>query len=248
MMLVFGAMGCAEQGDVAAEMQGAIADANDAVTLSLLMTELAMRTGDDPSQRHGRPGLCPWLEKTKHDGGGWELLIDFDEGCLPADAVFPLPLDGQASVTYVSGDIDVDFDTLRVSQIAPVTGKLSGTFDIRTDGTTALTLVGDPTITQESRSEELTRGLDISVSWDGLDWTVDGTSDDADLRKLSVPVDNLGAGGCPNPASGHAILANGKGPELDVDYGKPGDGKVTVTRKNQVSEPVDPCRWLPWFY
>ena len=255
---------------VADEMELALMIANDAVAIALLSAEPAAwydATDSGPSggsggsggtggsggsgatptpagARHGAAGDCPRLDRTPDEGSPWTVEADYKTGCVSGSGLIPTILSGPLMLAAADDLVQADFDTLTVSLARVATGSWAGmpTGDDRFDFTGTLSLpeaerhraiAAEVQLVVAFDEEAERTTIDGAMSLDRHDGPVEVRFDGVRLRSSDIP------GECPNPNKG--VLTVLGSPDRTVDFGEPGNGQVTVMRKQRTSQPARLC-------
>jgi hypothetical protein len=240
-------VGCESEQEVAADMERALREANVAVLGALVSAELLTHVYDEPDLQ-GRHGYdvcgCPCTERFG-TSAPYILTLDYNpSGCVPESGLLPTAMAGHAIVDFDGTDSNLSWDGLQFALEHPVDGELEGKVT-PSDERVAIEALGTVTI----GDEQITVDLDVSIDEAGV--TLDGvaTVASADPRPLSfrdvvLEWDDISPP-CPAPGVGTATLENPdrKSKDVIVDFARPGDGFVEVTRDGRVSESADWCAY-----
>jgi hypothetical protein len=248
------AAGCESQAVVAADMERALRDSNDALLGALVAAELLTHVYDEPDTtglRHDT-GTCGCPCVSKLGDVPFVMTLDYPTtGCVPDSGLVPTAISGHAVV-----DVDQDGEcratpdqTFELGLEHGVAGNLEG----EVHGTSEdqdLVAVGELAIGPTTMAVDLALHLDPSgIQLEG-EVTVTPAPKDQEVRpivldQVTLPWDAVGFP-CPRPTAGTATLVHDKNERKNtvVRFAEPGGGTVTVERDGRISEPSDYCRYV----
>lgn len=247
---------CVSPASVVEDMERALSEASDGILAALFTAEVLTNALEAPdfTLRHSTTDGCgcPCISAL---GAVPPVLLTFDYrigGCIPDSGLLIGPLDG-----HVYGDFDGDEigatsyqDLLFMSDDDLLVG---GTFGGAVSGTeTAFTarpvgtvVIGEVTLTVDLTVELVGEELLVagSTARSAPDLPV-GDAATVTFADLVIPLDEITIP-CPRPSSGTASLVDPRrsAGDASIDFARPGDGFVTVTRGNRESEATDLCAY-----
>jgi hypothetical protein len=234
---------CESETEIAAEMERALTDSNQAMVGVLLAAEVMhqVSTPPDTAVRHGGAECgCPCTERVG-EGASFVMSLDYDEfGCVPESQLLPTSLAGHAILEFDGSDCGITWDQLVLGLEHAVSGDITGPASSSKVSPRGTLTVGP-----------WTGDLEVDVALGGEALVIDGevTSKGADGERRTVRFDGVRLprgsilGQCPTPDDGEVTLLHPKNDKKDVvvRFAHPGGGQVTVVRDERVSEATDWC-------
>jgi hypothetical protein len=236
--------------DPSPEMESALTASNDALTATLVATDITRTVDDAVGSKPMKAGTCP--EITREVG---QIVIDYGTGCVPESGLVPgtvagtITLDRDAVARTVTGSFDAltyDGQTLDGTVMASYT-LLGGATGIDLAQAVDLTLTtGNATIHVTSDAQVGVRATNVTL--DGNLSIDDGTTErllGADGIEMAYA--DLATAACPLPRAGTlAVTWDQVAVTITFDADSPSTGYATVT-SGVLSGDVPVCDYLGAF-
>ncbi len=234
------AVGCGGESEeeVAAAMTSALETAHLAVTGILVVDELLTHVHETPDLqlRHGAACGCPCTDRAGTPPDTFVMTLEYGaSGCYPDSGLLPSILSDLLLIDVDGETVDATLDGVLLNYEHPLSGRLQGTVD---PSTLAVAAEGAMSLGPERLELDVTVDNAEAVTLSGTVGTPSGAV--TRFERVTLPRDRIGPP-CPTPTVGRVVVGRPDEPDVVIDLAQPGDGSVTTTRDNRVSEAVPWC-------